>query len=55
MSIPIKKEPEGMSSDFYDTTEKCFFCDEKTLYWYTVTNMPVCPSCAKLHDVEELM
>ena len=55
MPIPVEKEPEEVTKSFHRLLENCFFCKEPTLYWHANTNTPVCQSCAKKHQVKEII
>jgi len=51
--IPVKKEPKDFFENFR-VYEHCYFCQIPTNTWHLNTNQPVCRSCAKIHNINEI-
>jgi hypothetical protein len=51
--IKIKLEPKEMQ-EWTHTIENCYFCKSPTQFWHEKTNNPVCPSCSKIYNEEDL-
>ena len=58
MSIDIKHEDieqlKQWGLGLEKVIESCVFCGDKTRYWATTVNKPVCTHCAKERDVNEI-
>lgn len=51
--IVVEPEPKEITREFRGLLENCYFCRTPTEYWHKKRE-PVCPHCAKTHDVGEL-
>lgn len=61
--ITIEKEPEEFLPKFSSNNpfaikerfyENCIFCDKPTPFWNMKTNRPVCESCAKTYNKNDI-